>query len=116
MNILSHEAVQNLPPLYSQEQVDDPIVPCRFYHPYSDWYWYPYEADLQQGLFFGFVRGFEGELGYFSVLEFKDVEEQTGVSFRVDPTFTPMKLSEVRKLPHRQMPDEGGGTIVIFIV
>lgn len=114
MNILSHEAVHHLPPLYSQEHVDDPIVPCRFYHPSSDWYWYPIEFAPEKELFFGWVKGFEGELGYFSVAEFKDVEEQTGVSFVVDPSFTPMTLSEVKKLPNRHMPDEG--VIVIFIV
>ena len=114
MNILTHESVQNLPALYSQEDVDDPIVPCRFYHPFSDWYWYPIEGNLQEGLFFGFVRGFEGELGYFSVAEFKDAEERTGVSFIVDLAFTPMKLSEVKLLPNRQMPDEG--VIVIYFV
>lgn len=114
MNILSHEAVKNLPALYSQEDADDPIVPCRIYHPFSDWCWYPYEADLEQGLFFGYVRGFEGELGYFSVAEFQSVEDSTGVSFIVDPTFLPMKLSEVKLLPNRQMPDEG--VVVIYIV
>jgi hypothetical protein len=114
MNILLHEAVKNLPALYYQEHVDDPIVPCRFYHPFSDWVWYPTEFDPEQGLFFGFVRGFEGELGYFSVAEFKDTEERTGVSFVVDPTFTSMKLSEVKLLPNRQMPDKG--VVVIYII
>ena len=113
MNILSHEAVQHLPLLYSQEQVDDPIVPCRFYHPYSDWYWYPLEMSLEDGLFFGWVKGFEGELGYFSVAEFKDVEDHTGLPFLVDETFQPMSLSEVKKLPNREMPD--GGVMVVII-
>ncbi len=114
MNILLHEAVKNLPALYSQEHVDDPMVPCRFSHPFLDWYWYPYEFDPQQGLFFGFVRGFEGELGYFSVAEFKDVEEQTGVSFVVDPTFTPMPLSEVKKL-HAETPPAPPLVIIFFV-
>ncbi len=114
MNILNHEAVKKLPPLYSQEHVDDPVISVRIYHPFSDWYWYPYEGDLKQGLFFGFVRGFEGELGYFSVVEFKDVEDKTGVPFEVDSTFTPMKLSEVKRLPNRQMPDDG--IVVIYLV
>lgn len=114
MNILSHEAVKNLSALYSQEDVDDPIVSCRFYHLFSDWFWYPVEFRQEEGLFFGFVRGFERELGYFSVAEFQETEERTGVSFIVDPAFTPMKFSEVKLLPNRQMPDEG--VVVISIM
>ena len=114
MNILLHEAVKNLPLLYSQEYVEDPIVSCRIYHPFSDWFWFPLEFNPMQGLFFGYVRGFEGELGYFSVAEFQETEERTGVSFVVDETFTPMKPSEVKLLTNRQMPDEG--VVVIYIV
>src|SRR2546430_13806746 len=110
MDILSDPKVANLPPLYSQEHVEDPVILVRIWHPCSDWYHYPYEFDPEQGLFFGWVKGFEGELGYFSVAEFKDVEDGTGIPFQVDETFQPMPLSEVRKLPNRDMPD-GGITI-----
>ena len=113
MEILDDEKVKNLPPLYSQEHVDDPIISVRIWHPCSDWYWYPYEADLKQGLFFGFVKGFEGELGYFSVAEFQETEDHTGLPFLVDETFQPTPLSEVKHLPNRDMPDEGVMVIII---
>ena len=113
MNILTDPKVMNLPMLYSQEDVDDPQVSVRIWHPCSDWYWYPLEMSLEDGLFFGWVKGFEGELGYFSVAEFKDVEDHTGLPFLVDETFQPMSLSEVKKLPNREMPD--GGVMVVII-
>ncbi len=114
MNILDHPLVKALPALYTQDGVDDPIVTVRIFHPSSDWFWYPLEVDLDKGLFFGLVRGFEAELGSFSTAEFQSVEESTYLPFQVDETFKPMKLTEVKRLPNRHMPDEG--LTIIFIV
>ncbi len=113
MDILDDEKVKALPKLYSQEHVDDPIITVRFWHICSDWYWYPTEYSPEDGLFFGYVRGFEGELGYFSVAEFQETEDHTGLPFMVDDEFKPTPLSEVKKLPNRKMPDQGVTVIII---
>ena len=33
MELLTEELRQQLPPLYSQEHEDDPMVICKFFHP-----------------------------------------------------------------------------------
>ena len=58
-----------LPPLYSQEHEEDPLVICKFFTPDSNWTWFtPFEFDGED-LFFGWVVGFEKELGYFRLSE-----------------------------------------------
>ena len=36
MKLLTEELKQQLPPLYSQEHVKDPMVMCKFFHPLSN--------------------------------------------------------------------------------
>src|SRR5215471_1075744 len=73
---------ERMPPLYSQEHEDDPLVVCKFFDPVRSWTWYAtegspvdedgyYDTDKEKVdyLFFGLVVGFEKELGYFSLEE-----------------------------------------------
>ncbi len=44
MKLLTEELKKQLPPLYSQEKEQDPMVICKFFHPLSPWTWYAYEG------------------------------------------------------------------------
>jgi hypothetical protein len=75
MKLLTKElrAKAKLPPHYSQEHVEDPMVWCKYFTPDANWTWYategsPVDEDgiiIQPGedtvevgfLFFGYVRG-----------------------------------------------------------
>jgi len=83
-------SLSSLPPLYATEGEADPLVRVRYFHPLSGWEWYALEYDGER-TFFGLVRGFEEELGYFDRLE---LEEAGAVR---DEGFTPRPLSEVRR-------------------
>ena len=96
MELLPEEIRQQLPPLYSQEHVDDPVVLVKFFTPDSNWTWYAYEFDGED-LFFGLVYGFETELGYFSLSELSEARGPLGLPIERDIHFTPKPLSEVRK-------------------
>ena len=96
MELLTEELRQQLPPLYSQEHVDDPLVVCKFFTPDSNWTWYVMEFDGED-LFFGLVVGFEKELGYFTLSELEEARGPLGLPIERDLHFQPMKLSEVRK-------------------
>src|SRR5713101_4764535 len=87
MKLLTEELKKQLPPLYSQEHVEDPMVICKFYHPLSTWTWYAYEGspvdedgyydtdkEKVDFLFFGWVYGDYPELGYFSLSEMQAVQ------------------------------------------
>lgn len=99
---------KHLPPLYSQENVPDPIVQVKFFSPYSNWRWFGFEFDGED-TFFGYVQGFESELGYFSLKELDEVTTKVfGVELPAverDTSFEPKPLSEVK----RSLAGGGGG-------
>src|SRR2546421_10555454 len=97
--LVPKELVAQLPPLYAQEHEPDPLVKCKFFHPNSHWTWYVLEFD---GLntFFGWVYGDFPELGYFTLSELQEFKDPLGIGIEWDEHFTPMKLSEGKKLHH----------------
>ncbi len=97
MKLLTKELLKQLPPLYSQENEKDPMVICKFFYPDFSWTWYAIEFDGND-LFFGYVAGFECELGYFSLAELKANRGKWGLPIERDLYFSPTPLSEIRKL------------------
>ena len=97
IELLTNELREMLPPLYSQEHEEDPLVICKFFTPDSNWTFYTVEFDGED-LFFGWVVGFEKELGYFSLSELEHARGPLGLSIERDIHFLPTRLSEVRKL------------------
>src|SRR5207248_9087220 len=127
MELLPEEVRKQLPPLYSQERVEDPMVICKFFHPLSHWTWYAYEGspvdengyydtdkEKVDFLFFGWVYGDFPELGYFSLNEMQAVQVM-GLGIERDEHFTPMKLSEVKKL-HPSSAAGAPETMIVFFV
>ena len=118
MKLLTKELKRKIPPLYSQEEVEDPVVVVKFFHPRSNWTWYAYEAsaqwlvgedvvnralsdpdesgEYQDIKFFGLVKGHETELGYFSLKELSEVRDGWGLGVERDLYFEPKRLSEIR--------------------
>lgn len=116
MRLLTKELQRQLPPLYTQEDADDPQVVAKFFHPASNWTWYAIEAspvnedgeaidfyeDGADVIFFGLLDGFEEEeLGYFSLAELESVHQGKrgllGLPVERDLYFAPKPLSAVRK-------------------
>lgn len=96
MKLLTKELLAELPPLYSQEHNPDPTVIVKFFDPTGSWSWYAYEFDPKEGLFFGFVHGFEDELGYFSLAELQSVKGPFGLGIERDLHWKPTPLSKVK--------------------
>ena len=94
MELLTKEVRGKLPPLYSQEEVADPMVVCKFFYPDFSWTWYAIEFDGADQ-FYGLVDGFEKELGYFSLTELMSNRGKLGLPVERDRYFTPCRLSEV---------------------
>jgi hypothetical protein len=95
MKFLPEAIRQQLPPLYSQEHVKDPLVICKFFYPDFAWRWYAIEFDGQD-LFFGFVTGDVPEFGYFSLTELKENRGQLGCPIERDFSFQPCRLSALQ--------------------
>ena len=94
MMLLTKEIRKRLPPIKSQENVEDPIVQVKFFHPFSSWTWYAIEFDGEDE-FFGYVVGHEKELGYFSLAELKSINIH-GLGMERDYYFKPCRLSEIK--------------------
>lgn len=109
MKLLTEALKKQLPPLYSQQKEQDPLVICKFFHPLSSLTWYAiegspvdedgmYDTDKEKVdfLFFGWVYSDFPELGYFSLNEMQQVKV-AGLGIERDLHFTPKKLSEVKQ-------------------
>ena len=97
MELLTKELRAQLPTLYSQEHVPDPLMLCKSFTPDSDWTWYACEFDGDD-VFFGYVVGFEHELGYFLLSELTQARGPLGLPIERDIHFSPLRLSEVKKV------------------
>src|SRR5882762_8105237 len=101
MKLLTDELRARLPPLYSQEAEDDPMVYAKFFMPGTGWTWYVTEGSPQgdEFLFFGFVVGLESEFGYFLLSELEGVRTPQGLSVERDLSFREGKLTDVVPAP-----------------
>ena len=93
--LLTAADLKALPPLYSQEDVADPLVPVKFFHALSGWRWYLLELDPESGIAFAYVDGAEGELGYVSIVEL--AEMLVRIPVERDRYWEPVPLSEVKR-------------------
>lgn len=100
MKLLTKELLKKLPLLYSQEDVEDPLVICKFFYPDFSWTWYAIEFDGKD-TFFGYVVGFECELGYFTLSELQQTRGALGLPIERDLLFEPKPLSVVKRLHER---------------
>src|SRR5437764_11628347 len=92
---------EQLPPLYSQEAVADPLVICKFFTPDAQWTWYALEFDGDD-VFFGWVVGLEQELGYFLLSELTRARGPLDLPIERDMHFSPTRLSQVKLFHERR--------------
>ena len=97
MQLLTTELRVQLPKLYAQETVEDPIVYGKFFTPDSNWTWYVTEGDEDDGdfRFFGYVVGFEKEWGYFVLSELESARGPLGLPIERDLYFEAQPFSRV---------------------
>lgn len=53
---------------------------------------------LEKGVFFGYVEGFENEWGYFSLEELSSVVGPLNMKIERDKNFTPTKFKDLKRL------------------
>lgn len=101
MMLLTKELRTKLPFLYTQEDIDDPMIICKFFAVWTNWTWYAIEFDGND-TFFGYVVGHESELGYFSLSELQSLKGPMGLDIERDLYFRACRLSEIKKLHEGQ--------------
>jgi hypothetical protein len=85
----------NIPLIGETENVEDPIVYTKIFHPFSSWRWFVIEYSKKDELCFGLIEGHEVELGYFSLDELKELRIK-GLPVERDLHWSPIKLSELK--------------------
>jgi hypothetical protein len=85
---------RGIPPLYAQETASDPLIYAHIELLLFGWKWFVMEAEVKNDdiLFFGYVAGFERELGYFSLQELYQARRITVKWFD-----EPVTLSEIKR-------------------
>jgi hypothetical protein len=103
MKLVPKEIEAILPPLYSQENVVDPVAVIKLFDPCGRYTFYVLEARRESDgdlLLFGFCRSALGpdcdELGYASLRELESARRPLGLGFERDLYFKPTPLSEIR--------------------
>lgn len=97
MKLLTKENEKSLPDFYHHEEKNIPLkFTVKFFTPWSNWSWYAAEYDKETKTFYGYVQGFEGELGYFTLDEIKSVNGPFGLKIERDMNFSPKELSEIK--------------------
>ena len=96
MKLLPKHVLRQLPKLYTQEEVADPIAVVKFFTPDAQWSWYATEGGPEAAdfIFFGFVVGEFPEWGYFALSELVSVRGALGLPIERDLHFRPAPISE----------------------
>lgn len=95
MELLDTETRARLPKLYATQNDDDPIAYARLDARWQGWTWYILEFDGHD-VCYGYVCGFERELGYFNLAELESFRGPRWQRVERDPHFTPTPVSVVR--------------------
>ena len=96
MKLLDKENLKRLPKLGTTDgQGMKAIAYVKFFHSCSQWTWYVTEFDGED-TFFGLVKGFETEFGYFSLKELKSVHDGNGLGIERDIYFKPATLEDCK--------------------
>ena len=98
MSLIAKDIVNKIPNLYETENQEEKICYVKLFLPNSNWTWYIIEINKQDNnTCFGFVDGFEKELGYFSLKELANIRDSLGVKVERDISFKPTKLETILK-------------------
>ena len=95
MKLMTKTVQKSLPKLYANENIPQSKqkVRVKYFDCMGSWTWYATEYDPEQKLFFGFVDGFDGEWGYFSLAELESVN-----TVERDLYFKPKPAGEIPKI------------------
>jgi len=96
--LMTKELEEVLPKLYATENIklEEKILQVRYRSTNSNWEWYLIEYDKDKKLAFGYVISEEDrELGYFSLEEFQEVNEERREIVR-DTEFKAIKFKELK--------------------
>jgi len=92
--LIPQTLLSDIPDLYATEGNTNPLCYVKLFTPDSNWSWYIMEFSKEdRNTCYGYVRGFEDELGYFTLSELESVHGALGLSVERDLQFEPTLFS-----------------------
>jgi len=96
--LIPKEILDSLPDLYCSTETVDPICKVKLFTPDANWTWYIIEFSKEDNdTCYGYVKGLENELGYFSLEEVKGVRGALKLPVERDIHFQPTRLFKIMK-------------------
>ena len=87
-----------IPDLYETENMLDPICQIKLFTPDSCFSWYIIEfSKANTDTCYGYVKGLESELGYFSLEELESIHGPLGLKVERDLSFNPTPFATIKK-------------------
>ena len=71
------------------------MVVAKYFDPVGSWKWFLMNMDKDEDYCWGIVKGFEVEMGSFTISELESIKLPFGLGIERDLHFEPMKASEV---------------------
>ena len=98
-SLIPQSILENIPDLYDTERSINPTCHIKLFTPDSIFTWYIIEISKEdKSTCYGYVIGFENELGYFSLKELETVKGNLGLRVERDISFKPTALEIIRKI------------------
>jgi len=95
--LIPQTLLSDIPDLYETEGSTNPLCYVKLFTPDSNWTWYIIEfSKSDRNTCYGYVRGFEDELGYFTLAELEKVHGSLGLAIERDLTFEPIRFATLK--------------------
>ena len=94
MELLTKEIAEELQKQYPMGSDMEQMVVCKFFNPCGSWSWFVMNFDGDDYLW-GIVKGFETEIGAFSLSELQEYKGPLNIGIERDLYFKPMKAKDL---------------------
>jgi hypothetical protein len=102
MKLLTKEISDKLQEQFSKGSDFEQMVVAKFFDPCGSWAWYVMNQNPKDpDYLWGIVKGFEVEMGSFSLSELQTFKGRFGLGIERDLYFTPIPASEIWEKLHR---------------
>jgi hypothetical protein len=104
-DIFGENIWSTIPPLYSQDKVEDPMVYAKLLSPGNDWVCYVIEGERSHDrliIYALFIGGGVSQRGQIEIEELQRMAQKNQASLLVDKNFAPTRLSLLIGTRHQE--------------
>ena len=95
MQLMTQEIAEQLKNQFPMGSDMEQLVVVKFFDPCGSWSWFAMNMDEDGDYIWGVVRGFEIEMGSFSLSELQEYKGRLGIGIERDLYFKPIPAKEL---------------------